>query len=62
MLTESSASSNIKAEADGGPGSGRKPEGGGDDDEPPKDSSGKSYKRKAAKNVSVKEAEKLGTI
>lgn len=60
MLTESSASSNIKAEADGGPGSGRKPEGGGDDDEPPKDSSGKSYKRKAAKNVSVKEAEKVG--
>ena len=59
ILTEDPASSNIKAEADGGPGSGRKPEGGGDD-EPPKDSSGKSYKRKTAKNVSVKEAEKVG--
>ncbi len=47
MLTESSASSNIKAEADGGPGSGRKPEGGGDDDEPPKDSSGKIIQEKS---------------
>lgn len=54
LLTADNTSSNIKAEADGGPGSGRKPEGG------TKEKQGQSKRKKASLPMTEKEIAKVG--